>query len=56
MRILVLDNGAVVTEMTKEEQGETIYEYYFQDRFVFGVTEQFSIEHLQNLYDNGYFD
>ena len=39
-----------------DKSGHTYFEYYVNDRFVFGVYDQFGPKDLMKLYINGYFN
>lgn len=36
--------------------GEPVYEYYANDEFVFGAEDRFTLDMLENLYMQGFFD
>lgn len=54
-RKIKLRNGAVIIEKRSDDKWHT-YDYYINDRFIFGTFDPFPDEAIQNLYDIGYFD
>lgn len=55
MKIYEMDNGDEIIERVKEENGQKIYTYYFNEDFVFGALKPFNEKALTKLYYNGYF-
>ena len=54
---IILKDGATITEKITVETGiGTCFQYYYNNKFIFGVQKRFTKEELQRLYDNGYFD
>jgi hypothetical protein len=56
-----LKEGITITEETvlhifPDGSKKQIYEYFIGDTFIFGVEKRFSLDDLEALYSNGYFD
>lgn len=57
MKTYILDNGIYVNEFKARDNltNEQVFEYYINNKYVFGVQSPMSANMLQSLYDNGYF-
>ena len=55
MKIYEMDNGDEIIEKIKYEKGQKVYNYYFNEVFIFGALKPFNETALTKLYYNGYF-
>lgn len=55
MRQFKVANDLIIKEVVTVEHGETVYNYYANDNYFFGVLDRFTPQKIHYLYKCGYF-
>ena len=55
-RVIIMQDGAEITEKLTKVQGIQVYGYFFKGAFIFGTEQPWPEESLRQLYNTGYFD
>jgi len=55
-RVIIMQDGAKITEKLTKVQSIQVYGYYYKGAFIFGAEQTWTEESLRQLYNTGYFD